>query len=69
VGQVKSVKTVLKQLQQSIQTITTPGILRSANTLRPLVVWFISFCALPMKSKTTLDASLTLPERKLSMED
>ena len=25
VGQVKSVKTVLKQLQQSIQTITTPG--------------------------------------------
>ena len=25
VGQVKSVKTVLKQLQQSIQTITAPG--------------------------------------------
>ena len=25
VGQVKSVKTVLKQLQQSIQTITSPG--------------------------------------------
>ena len=25
VGQVKSVKTVLKQLQQSIQTVTSPG--------------------------------------------
>ena len=66
VGQVKSVKTVLKQLQQSIQTITTPGILKTAkNALKePLVGWFNS-----MKSNTTLDASLTLPERKLSMED
>jgi hypothetical protein len=59
VGQVKSVKTVLKQLQQSIQTITTPGKIKPAkNVLKePLVGWFNSFCALSMKSKTTLDAS------------
>jgi len=47
VGQVKSVKTVLKQLQQSIQTITTPGMLKTPKNVleEPSVGWVNPFRA------------------------